>query len=306
MKYKFTPSKLLAILVLSIAVASQAWADEPVQSVDDATSLDPYAAIPAPQEKPRQPPPTPQPATEPQTTPPEAPGAKATMHNAPDSQGVEELQSAPKSHAGEEYGPPNYLKVWKNPFGSSSGPSPKESSGDDDNLITLKPSRSLTPAQMLSRRLISSKLYLPERILIGESSKFTVKGPPNWRVAIAMADKDEGAKPVNNHKLRLGADRKVVAVGKIPPTGVLELYVATPIQGDLIGTYLFFEAAIWSKDDLSDTQLAETVPPVISKNPHGNGVQIAALTEKKRGLRFLPDASIQTSPSPNSLTSGNP
>lgn len=289
MKYKSSPSKLLGVLTVSLVLVSQAWAQKAsaqgAMSVDQATSSDPWGAAPA--------------DTETQSDRSSQPSA---IHRAPTV--VTESTAATSVPPGEEYGPPNYLKVWKNPFGSSSGAPKEQSDGDDDNLITLKPSQRMTPAQMLSRRLISSKLYLPERILIGESSKFTVKGPPNWRVAIAMADKDEGAKPVNNHKLRLGADRKVVAIGKIPPTGVLELYVATPIQGDLIGTYLFFEAALWSKDDLSDTQLAETVPPVISKNPHGNGVQIAALTEKKRGLRIVPDGSIPTQSYSQSLSTG--
>lgn len=318
MKHKSNPSKSLGILVLNLAVVSQAWVLEAsaqgAVSVDQATSSDPWgdsanSQIPAapastlhanPQTEIAQPAGDGTATTPAETTPPGATSGTAplatTIHRAPE----------PNGHPGEEYGPPNYLKVWKNPFGSQSATGAQVKSGDDDNdIISLvKPGKRLSPIERLSerRKLIASKLYLPERILIGDSSKFTVKGPPNWRVAIAMADKDVGAKPINDHKVRLGPDRKVVAIGKIPPSGVLELYVATPIQGDLIGTYLFFEAAIWSKDDLSDTQLAETVPPVLSKNPSGNGVQIASLKEKKRGLRIVPDGTIPSQSNAASLT----
>lgn len=335
MKYKSSSSKSLGILVLSLAVVSQAWILEAsaqgAVSVDEATSADPWGdsanlagttgAAPAaaapkstlhanPQTEIAQPAgdgsASKSPATTTSgatntsgaTTPPGATtpsGSAATSGTAPLATTIHRAPE-PNAHPGEEYGPPNYLKLWKNPFGSTSATGAQVKSGDEDSdLISLiKPGKRLSPIARLAerRRLIASKLYLPERILIGDSSKFTIKGPPNWRVAIAMADKDEGAKPINDHKVRLGPDRKVVAIGKIPPTGVLELYVATPIQGDLIGTYLFFEAAIWSKDDLSDTQLAETVPPVLSKNPTGNGVQIATLKEKKRGLRIVPDGAI--------------
>lgn len=337
MKYKSNPTILHGILAACLAIASQVWlhgvfAQEGAVSVDDATSADPFgdsassaakesAAAPAALQPASQPyasrPTSPQPASAPAASP-QPTGSQPASAQLQDTQastvpstasslvGTVHRAPEPSKNPSEEYGPPNYLKIWKNPFGSQSGTSTHEQSDDNGGIITLTPARRLSPVGQLRKSLVASKLYLPERILIGESSKFTVKGPANWRVAIAMADKDEGAKPINDLKIRLGADRKVVAIGKIPPSGVLELYVATPIQGDLIGTYLYFEAALWSKDDLSDTQIAETVPSVISNNPNGNGVQIAALKEKKRGLRFVPDASIQTQTNPNSLGSGNP
>ncbi|MFX5656415.1 hypothetical protein ABTE24_19780, partial [Acinetobacter baumannii] len=82
---------------------------------------------------------------------------------------------------------------------------------------------------------------------LGKVAEFTVKGKPGQWVALAMADKDSGAKPVFGHKLRLGSDRKLVAVAKIPENSdVVKLLVETPIQGDLVGSNLYFEAALWS------------------------------------------------------------
>ena len=87
----------------------------------------------------------------------------------------------------------------------------------------------------LSDQLLDSRLYLPGRLILGKPAEFTVKGRRGSYVALAMADKPTGAKPIYGHRLRLGADRKVVSVGQIPETGVLTLVIDTPLQGDLIG-----------------------------------------------------------------------
>ena len=126
-------------------------------------------------------------------------------------------------------------------------------------------------------------------------------------VAIAMADKSSGAKPIFGHAVRLGSDRKVVAVGKVPENGILSLFVEAPIQGDLIGDCLFFEAAIWSKPDFSDLQIATTISPQQTEK-ESNAVVIAGDTEqKKRGL-FVFDQSKPgaTRELPGSLSTSRP
>ena len=105
-----------------------------------------------------------------------------------------------------------------------------------------------------------------------------------------MADKDSGSKPSCGHQLRLGPDRKLVAITKIPEGGVGTLLVETPIEGDLVGSSLYFEAALWSKPDFSDVEFAQCIP---SNAPDGktttNGVLIAGQPGKKNGIRFIPD-----------------
>jgi hypothetical protein len=126
---------------------------------------------------------------------------------------------------------------------------------------------------------------------LGQTAEFTVKGRPGSWAALAMADKNSGAKPLFGHTLRLGADRKVVALGKIPDSGILLLDVETPIQGDLIGDCLYFEAAIWSRPDCSDVVIAI---PVTSENTGKapNGVLVSAEQEIKKGLRIGADTSV--------------
>ncbi len=143
----------------------------------------------------------------------------------------------------------------------------------------------------LSDRLVQSKLYLPGRMVIGKTAEFTIKGRPGYWAALAMADKSSGAKPVFGHAVRLGADRKLVSVGQIPEGGILQLVIETPIEGDLIGQPLFFEAALWSSPDFTDLEIAS---PVTSEGQIGvkNGVLVAAENEQKKGLKFVPETTM--------------
>ncbi len=146
----------------------------------------------------------------------------------------------------------------------------------------------------LSQRLVPSRLYLPGRMVLGRSCEFTIKAKPKSWVAIAMADKNSGANPIMGHKIKLGADRKLVALGEIPESGVLNLFVETPIQGDLVGSCLYFEAAIWSKPDCSDVEFAAAVPSEGQGKENENGVLIAAESDQKKGIKIVPNSAIMS------------
>ncbi|MBZ0185220.1 MAG: hypothetical protein K8F91_03135 [Candidatus Obscuribacterales bacterium] len=213
----------------------------------------------------------------------------------------------------ETCGPPNLLKTMQTPFsGSVLSQKQDQRKGNDLDAITLgepisisssKPKAKLT----LKSKLVAPRLYLPGRMFLGLPAKFTIKGPAGSSMALAMADRDSGASPVGEYKLRLAADRKVVAVGEIPESGVLEFYIGTPIEGDLVGQYLYFEAAVWKKPDLLDTQLAQTVAVTGPQGPQ-NGVLVATENIVKRGVKFVPDSAVPWSQRQNtqSLSSGQP
>jgi len=236
--------------------------------------------------------------------------------------------------AEETYGPVNLVKTMPTPFSAPSAAADSAAPSASGRLVpgtglklslgqatspagagsasTSSATHSLLsrlPHRSLSDRLVSSRLYLPGRMILGKPAEFTIKGKPGSSVALAMADKDAGAKPIYEHRIRLGADRKVVSVGKIPDSGVIELVIETPIQGDLVGQYLFFEAALWTQPDFSDLEIAA---PVTSEGQVGiqNGVLIAAEAEQKRGLRFVPDSAVpllqRDLPSGHTLDSGRP
>lgn len=213
------------------------------------------------------------------------------------------LASSALAADSEVYGPVNLLKTMTTPFGSPLS--------EGDKSATLAPmSLHSSLSKSLSTRLLPPRLYLPGRMVIGQTAEFIIKGKPGQWAALAMADKNTGAKPIYGHELHLGADRKVVSLGEIPDTGVLSLVIDTPIQGDLIGQKLYFEAAVWKRPDFSDVELASPVPSetVGTPSPHENGVLVAGEIQKKKGLRIVPDGMMpmQLKQQQSTLDSGRP
>lgn len=198
------------------------------------------------------------------------------------------LSGAAAFSAEEEYGPPNLLKTLKTPFNALTGAQAFQDEMDTIGPIGLSKSQERYQRRSLAERLVIAQMYMPSRMFLGKTAPFTVKGKPGSLVAIAMADKDSGAKTIHGHRLRLGADRKVVAIGKIPEGGILVLCVETPIQGDLVGQCLYFEAALWTKPDFSDLIIATAVSPEAHQIAE-NGVLVASEEPQKKGLRFVAD-----------------
>ena len=196
------------------------------------------------------------------------------------------------------------LKLESTPFNTAS-------SDSSNKQETLAPLTLRSTGGSLRSRLVPNRVYLPPKMIIGRPADFVVKGRPGSHVAVAMADKDSGAKPVQGHPLRLGADRKLMAAGVIPESGILTLIVDMPIQGDLIGLPVFFETAIWNKPDFSDLELAapvksETIEELADKP---NAVIVAGETQgdKGRGIKFRPDSATPLHQRGNvSLESGRP
>ncbi len=193
--------------------------------------------------------------------------------------------------AADVYGPPDILKTMPTPFGSAAAASAKDEAEADSETAPIGVTHGNDSlSRRLTRRISAPRLYMPGTMVLGEVAEFTIHGPGGSWVALAMADKNSGSKPTCGHTLRLGPDRKLVALAKIPEGGVTKLLVETPIEGDLVGSSLFFEAALWSKPDFSDVEFAQCIA---SNAPDGNsetnGVLIAGQPGKKSGIRFIPD-----------------
>ncbi len=185
----------------------------------------------------------------------------------------------------EVYGPPNMLKTVPTPF--SSGPRQAASENEQSPIepISIPGRRTLASRLKLSDRLVPPRVYLPGRMILGRSEEFIVKGKAGSWAAIAMADKNSGAKDIAGHKIRLGPDRKLVALVRIGESGIGQMFVETPVQGDMIGQNFYFEAVVWSKDDFSDAEVAQTISPEQTEGAD-NGVLVAAEVEVKKGLKF--------------------
>ncbi len=207
-------------------------------------------------------------------------------------------------------GPENLLKTMPTPFTTAVS---RESQNyfSSDNAIGLMPIEISSKPNSSSRNSLQArfhgpKLYLPSRMVLGECSEFIVKGNPGYYAAVAMSENNKGAIPIFGHKLRLGADCKLVALGTIPETGILSVFVEAPIQGDLVDTSLYFEGVIWSKADFSDLQMASTV--LTSQDGHDeNGVIMAGQKDEKKQRAVVFDVSKPMSNrSVGGLSSGQP
>ena len=207
-----------------------------------------------------------------------------------------------RAAAADQMGPVDLLKTMKTPFGSANTEEKKSTNTDENAPISISHSEN-SLSKRLSDRVSGPRLYLPGTMVLGAVAEFTIKGKPGKWVALAMADKDSGAKPVMGHTLRLGPDRRLVAITQIPESGVGQLLVETPIEGDLVGGRLYFEAAIWTDKDLSDVEFAQTIA---CDKGNDNSVPISGQTDPKRGIRIVPDTRPMMIKRNDGLSSGKP
>lgn len=208
---------------------------------------------------------------------------------------------------GEVFGPPNMLKTLPTPFTRGSQQIASANNEPITEPISISGRRTLASRLRLSDRLVPPRLYLPGRMILGRSEEFIVKGKPGAWAAIAMADKNSGAKDIAGHKIRLGPDRKLVSLVRIGEGGIGQMFVETPVQGDMIGQNFFFEAVVWSKDDFSDAEVCQTISPEQTEGAD-NGVLVAAEAEVKKGVKFGTTTALPPSQHsiPGSLDSNKP
>ena len=203
----------------------------------------------------------------------------------------------------DKCGPIDLLKTMPTPFGSAGSDAEKKTQVVDENEpIGISHSEN-SLSRRLSDRVMGPRLYLPGSMVLGSVAEFTIKGKPGKWVALAMADKNAGAKPVMGHTLRLGPDRRLVAITQIPENGVGQLLVETPIEGDLVGGNLYFEAALWSEKDMSDVEFATTIACDKGKD---NSVPIGGQSDPRRGIKIVPDTRPLMIKRNDGLSSGKP
>jgi hypothetical protein len=202
----------------------------------------------------------------------------------------------------DQVGPVDLLKTMPTPFGTAGKEEKKSQIVDENEPIGISHSEN-SLSRRLSDRVMGPRLYLPGSMVLGAVAEFTIKGKPGKWVALAMADKNAGCKPVMGHTLRLGPDRRLVAIAQIPESGVGRLLVETPIEGDLVGEKLYFEAAIWSDKEMNDVEFAQTIA---CDNAKDNGVPISGQTDPKRGIRIVPDTRPMMIKRNDGLSSGKP
>jgi hypothetical protein len=101
----------------------------------------------------------------------------------------------------------------------------------------------------LNRLLIrKSDLYLPARLVLGETGRFVVKAQPGSQVKVFMSPQGEGYVLPNGVALRVGEEVQELA-GIVPETGVLELMVEMPNQDGLEGKVIYVDAVAGPSDE---------------------------------------------------------
>lgn len=214
---------------------------------------------------------------------------------------------SPAQAQDEVFGPPNMLRTQPTPFTRGSQQSGSANDEPITEPISISGRRSLASRLRLSDRLVPPRMYLPGRMILGRSEEFIIKGKPGAWAAIAMADKNTGAKDIAGHKIRLGPDRKLVSLVRINESGIGQMFVETPVQGDMIGQNFYFEAVVWTKDDFSDAEVCQTISPEQNESAD-NGVLVAAEAEVKKGVKFGTTTALPPSQHtiPGSLDSNKP
>ena len=46
---------------------------------------------------------------------------------------------------------------------------------------------------------------------------------------------------------------------QVPSTGLATMMVECPVEGDLVGQFLYFEAAVWADEKMTDMEIAQCV-----------------------------------------------
>jgi hypothetical protein len=91
-------------------------------------------------------------------------------------------------------------------------------------------------------------LYLPSRLVLGETAKFTVKAPPGSKVKLFISTSGDGYSLPSGTLLRVGKDAQEID-GVVPGNGILELQMDMPKNESLADQYLYIDAVAGPTDE---------------------------------------------------------
>jgi hypothetical protein len=103
-------------------------------------------------------------------------------------------------------------------------------------------------SRLNSLLLHKNDLYLPSRLVLGETAKFTVKAAPGSKVKLFISTSGEGYSLSEGTLLRVGKDAQLVE-GTVPSNGVLQLQMEMPKEESLAGQYLYIDAVAGPTDE---------------------------------------------------------
>lgn len=105
-----------------------------------------------------------------------------------------------------------------------------------------------------------SLVYKPTKLIIGEKTKFIIKGNPGNYATLFVSLSEDSLKSINNKKLNI--DSSITAKEEVIPTnGILELAYETPNDKTLIGKAMFFQVIISKNKADEKFQIAQIISP---------------------------------------------
>jgi hypothetical protein len=127
-------------------------------------------------------------------------------------------------------------------------------------------------------------VYLPSRLVIGESARFVVKAAPGSHVKLFLSTQAEGFSLPDGSLLRVGKDAQAVS-GVVPESGILELQMEMPKTPELEGQYIYVDAVSGASE--------ETLSPMALVSSEGkrtgeNALKIVKPSQGGGGAAVLP------------------
>jgi len=138
-------------------------------------------------------------------------------------------------------------------------------------------------------KLGSPSVYKPSKLIIGTSTKFIIKAEPNTHVSLVTSDENQGAAFINGNRLRLGEINNPHE-SITNNNGVAEISITLPLEKELIGRIMYFEALIWKNPDHSDIEVAK-VMGIDGREAANNAVIITAPAKNVSGPGITPGIS---------------
>lgn len=160
-------------------------------------------------------------------------------------------------------------------------------SGEQSVEVSPSPDLYRRPISRLNS-LVRQKptVYLPTRLILGESTNFVIKAQPGTHIALYVSPEDVGYAAPNGKPLRVGQTNEELK-GDVPENGVLTLTLPIPQDPNLDGRAVFVEAIAWTRDDYRDLEVV-TLMEATGRPAVRNMLAIAAPSDSGKGVNLMP------------------
>lgn len=105
----------------------------------------------------------------------------------------------------------------------------------------------LSSAGQTQEQAVYAEVYRPSKLIIGQSTAFIIKAPPDSNVRLLVAADEQGK------------DIFAAIDGRVGEKGITEIQLELPEKEELINKVVFFDVIVWKNQDLSDLHSARII-----------------------------------------------